>query len=178
VGNAFQIGSWLVEPSLNTVSASGVTHHLEPKIMEVLVCLAKNAGETIPKERLLQVVWPETFVTDDVLTRSISQLRRVFEDDAKDPRFIQTIPKRGYRLVVPVSPVIGTIAPAALESPAIVLGRSSDKASQRMSWPCVATARDSSYSSGPSEGSCAPDGEKRRTDDTFIGSPAIAESFR
>ena len=54
------------------------------------------------KEKLIQSVWPDTFVTDDVLTRSISELRKVFEDDAKEPRFIQTIPRSGYRLVAPV----------------------------------------------------------------------------
>jgi TolB-like protein len=70
--------------------------------MEVLVCLAEHAGEPVGKEELLQNVWPDTFVGDDVLKGSIAELRRVFEDDAKDPHFIQTIAKRGYRLIVPV----------------------------------------------------------------------------
>jgi TolB-like protein/DNA-binding winged helix-turn-helix (wHTH) protein len=99
----FQIGAWRVEPGLNTVSNSGTTAHLEPKVMEVLVCLAEQPGEPVTKEQLLHTVWPDTFVSDDVLTHSISELRRVFADDAKDSRFIQTIPKRGYRLIVPVS---------------------------------------------------------------------------
>ena len=75
--------------------------------MEVLVCLADHAGEAVSKETLLQTVWPETFVGESVLTRSISELRRVFEDEAKEPRMIQTIPKRGYRLVAPLVPVNG-----------------------------------------------------------------------
>ena len=102
MGLTYQIGVWLVDPSLNTVSLDGKTTHLEPKVMEVLVCLAQHPGETLPKDKLLQTVWQDTFVTEDVLTRSISELRRVFEDDAKDPRIIQTIPKRGYRLLAPV----------------------------------------------------------------------------
>src|SRR6185295_12697783 len=57
----------------------------------------------VAKERLIQTVWSDTFVTDDVLTRAISELRRVFGDDAKASRFIQTIPKSGYRLIAPVS---------------------------------------------------------------------------
>jgi TolB-like protein/DNA-binding winged helix-turn-helix (wHTH) protein len=104
----FRVGPWLVEPSLNTVSRNGTTVHLEPKQMGVLVCLAGHPGEPLSKEKLLQAVWPDTFVSDDVLTRSIFELRRVFEDDARESRFIQTIPKRGYRLVAPVVPVNGT----------------------------------------------------------------------
>jgi adenylate cyclase len=90
---------------LNAVSSNGTTVHLEPKVMEVLVCLAQHAGEPVSKEQLLQAVWPNTFVTDDVLKRSISELRRVFEDDVRESRIIQTIPKRGYRLLVPVETV-------------------------------------------------------------------------
>lgn len=108
MGLAFQIGAWLVDPGLNTISQDGKTNHLEPKVMEVLVCLAQHPGETLPKDRLLQTVWPDTFVTEDVLTRSISELRRVFDDSAKEPHVIQTIPKRGYRLVAPVRTLNGT----------------------------------------------------------------------
>jgi TolB-like protein/DNA-binding winged helix-turn-helix (wHTH) protein/tetratricopeptide (TPR) repeat protein len=102
VDGDFHLGDWRVEPRLNAVSRNGTTFRLQPKIMEVLVCLAQHAGEPVSKENLLGSVWPGTFVTDDVLTRAISELRRVFEDDAQQPHFIQTIPKRGYRLVVPV----------------------------------------------------------------------------
>jgi TolB-like protein/DNA-binding winged helix-turn-helix (wHTH) protein len=105
VNGNFQVGPWLVRPGLNTLSQNGTTARLEPKVMEVLACLARHAGEAVSKEDLLHTVWPDTFVSDDVLTRSISELRRVFADDVKDPRFIQTIPKRGYRLIAPVVPM-------------------------------------------------------------------------
>jgi len=68
-----------------------------------LVCLAEQAGRVVPKERLINRVWSDTNVTDDVLTRSISELRRIFADDPRHPRFIQTIPKGGYRLIAAVS---------------------------------------------------------------------------
>ena len=89
--------------------------------MEVLLCLAHRPGELVSKEELLQTVWPDTFVSDDVLIRSISELRRVFEDDAKEPRFIQTIHKRGYRLIAPVArphsdTAVPTRSPASTES--------------------------------------------------------------
>ena len=93
--NGFHVGdSHRVEPSLNSVTGPAGTIRLEPKVMQVLVLLAAHAGQVVAKERLIQTVWPDVFVTDDVLTRAISELRRVFGDDAKEPRFIETIPKR------------------------------------------------------------------------------------
>ena len=106
----FQIGEWRIQPSLNTVSRNGASTRLEPKVMEVLVFLAEHTGEVIPKETLLQRVWPNTFVTDDVLKRSISELRRVFNDDAHESQIIATIPKRGYRLLAVVEPINGELA--------------------------------------------------------------------
>jgi DNA-binding winged helix-turn-helix (wHTH) protein len=103
--SAFRIGDWLVEPTLNSLSKPDSTVRLEPKVMQVLVCLAEHAGKVISKDRLFQSAWPGTFVTDDVLTRAISELRRALGDDPKHPRFIQTIPKGGYRLVADVTPV-------------------------------------------------------------------------
>ena len=72
--------------------------------MQVLVCLAEHPGKVISKDHLLQRVWPGTFVTEDVLTRAVSELRHAFGDDPKHARFIQTIPKGGYRLVATVRP--------------------------------------------------------------------------
>jgi hypothetical protein len=71
--------------------------------MDVLVFLASRPGEVIPKERIFRHVWADTFVGDDVLTRAGFELRRAFRDDAKSPRVIETIPRRGYRLIAPVS---------------------------------------------------------------------------
>ena len=103
--NGFHVGdSHQVEPSLNRITGPAGSIRLEPKVMQVLVLLAAHAGQVVTKERLMQAVWPDAFVTDDVLTRAISELRRVFGDDARESRFIQTIPKSGYRLIAPVSP--------------------------------------------------------------------------
>jgi DNA-binding winged helix-turn-helix (wHTH) protein len=113
---AFRIGSWLVQPTLNLISQNGTTVHLEPKVMEVLVCLARRAGEPVAREELIQTVWPATFVSDDVLKRCISELRRVFEDDAREPHIIETIPKRGYRLLAPVEEVEPTNSNAPISA--------------------------------------------------------------
>jgi TolB-like protein/Tfp pilus assembly protein PilF len=74
-------------------------------MMEVLVYLAQNQRVVVSKEQLMRVVWPDTFVTDDVLTRCISELRRALEDDPKEPSFIETIPKRGYRIIAQITPL-------------------------------------------------------------------------
>jgi DNA-binding winged helix-turn-helix (wHTH) protein/Tol biopolymer transport system component len=101
--NGFRIGEFHhVEPSLNTVTGPTGTTRLEPKVMQVLLCLAAHAGQVVAKERLMRTVWPDTSVGDDVLTRCISELRRLFGDDPREPRFIETIPKSGYRLIAAV----------------------------------------------------------------------------
>lgn len=111
----FQLGPWLVQPRLNSIVLDGQSVRLEPKVMQVLVCLARGAGDVVEKEQLIRSVWPDTFVSDDALTRCISELRKTFEDDARESRFIQTIPKIGYRLVAPVKEV----ARPAVEPPAL-----------------------------------------------------------
>src|ERR1700693_2470211 len=101
----FYVGDWLVEPELNRIQRNGEKAHLEPKVMEVLVCLSRANGSVISKEQLIRQVWPDTFVTDDVLKVSIWQLRKAFQDDSKHPKVIETIPKGGYRLLLPVRAV-------------------------------------------------------------------------
>lgn len=76
---------------------------VEPKVMGVLVALSRRPGQLVTREELFEEVWTGTVVTEDVLTRSISELRKVFGDDPKSPRYIETIPKTGYRLVAPLS---------------------------------------------------------------------------
>jgi hypothetical protein len=93
--NSFRIGeSHHVEPSLNSVTGPTGTTRLEPMVMQVLLCLAGHADQVVTKEGPMRAVWPDTFVGDDVLPRAFSELRRVFGDDVKDPRFIQMIPER------------------------------------------------------------------------------------
>lgn len=70
--------------------------------MKVLLALAEHPNHVVTKEDLIAAVWPGTFVSDDVLTRCISVLRRVTQDDATQPHFIQTVPKVGYRLLAPI----------------------------------------------------------------------------
>ena len=99
----FRIGSWLVQPQLNVLRGNGETKHVEPKAMQVLTYLAEHSEQVVTKDRLMSAVWADTFVTDDVLTRCISELRKAFQDDAKNPQFIETIPRSGYRLIAKIN---------------------------------------------------------------------------
>jgi DNA-binding winged helix-turn-helix (wHTH) protein len=103
----FHINDWLVQPQINSVERDGKTWHLEPKVMQVLVHLALHPNEVLSKDRLLEAVWHDTFVGDDVLIRCISEIRYVFGDDPRSSRIIQTIPKGGYRLIAAVTPGVG-----------------------------------------------------------------------
>jgi Tol biopolymer transport system component/DNA-binding winged helix-turn-helix (wHTH) protein len=116
MAGVFSVGVWYVDPALRTLTSGSREVHLEPKPMQVLVVLAEHAGQVVTKDRLLQAVWEGTFVGDEVLSRAISELRRALEDDPKTPRFIQTIPKGGYRLVAPVK--FQDPAAAAVDRPA------------------------------------------------------------
>ncbi|HWI16292.1 MAG TPA: transcriptional regulator, partial [Vicinamibacterales bacterium] len=98
----FEVGEWRVQPSLNRLSRNGDEVRLEPKVMQVLEALAETPGEVVNREQLVARVWPGVFVTDDVLHRAIRELRRVFGDDTASPTYVETIRKRGYRLIAPV----------------------------------------------------------------------------
>jgi DNA-binding winged helix-turn-helix (wHTH) protein len=76
--------------------------HLPPKASAVLWRLATQAGEVVSREHLLATVWAGTVVSDAVLTVCVRELRRVLGDDAKRPRYIETVHRRGYRFMVPV----------------------------------------------------------------------------
>ncbi|MEX1309094.1 MAG: winged helix-turn-helix domain-containing protein [Candidatus Sulfomarinibacteraceae bacterium] len=104
IESRFRVGDWVVEPSLNRLSRDGVAVQLALKVMDVLLCLADRPGELVSKHELTDAVWQTEYVSDNTLTRRIAELRDALGDDARSPRFIETIPKRGYRLIAEVNP--------------------------------------------------------------------------
>lgn len=119
----FQIGEWSVQPAVNRLKRGEQVTRLEPKVMQVLVRLAEDAGEVVTREQLIASVWPDVFVTDDVLHRAIRELRRALGDSTSAPRYIETIRKRGYRLIPPSAAVesegseIAGTAPGTVRAP-------------------------------------------------------------
>lgn len=103
----FRAGDWLIEPAMNRLSKGSESVSVEPRIMHVLTCLAARPGEVITRDELIETVWSKVMVNEEALTQAISQIRRVVGDDTRSPGFIQTIPKRGYRLIVKVRPFPG-----------------------------------------------------------------------
>lgn len=123
LGSRFDIGSWSVDRELNELRRGAEVCRLEPKAIEVLAHLAQNAGRVVSREDLLEGAWPQVVVTDDALTQVVTKLRKALGDDAHDPRYIETISKRGYRLVAHVSvPLAGEIRAPAPRWRVVLLG--------------------------------------------------------
>jgi DNA-binding winged helix-turn-helix (wHTH) protein/TolB-like protein len=113
----FGLGPWTVEPTLNQLRRGDECLRLEPKVMELLVHLAGRAGQVVHRDALLAAVWPGVVVGDDALTQAVIKLRRALGDTADRPVFIETISKRGYRLIAPVTRVPPMPAPLATAAP-------------------------------------------------------------
>ncbi len=127
-GGAFVTGEWTAEPSRNRLVRGAEEVHVEPRVMDVLVHLAGRAGEVVSKEDLMAQVWEGRYVSDDVLTVTVYALRKALGDDARQPRYIETVPRRGYRWVAPVQ-ADGPLAASAAPAP-----------SRRLAWPLAAAA--------------------------------------
>src|SRR5258708_3034462 len=109
--NRLRVGDWTVEPDLNELAAQGRGVKVETKAMAVLLHLADRAGQVVGREALLSQGWPGVVVGDDSLTQVVIKLRKALGDDPDRPTYIQTVTKRGYRLVAPVRRPAGTAAP-------------------------------------------------------------------
>jgi DNA-binding winged helix-turn-helix (wHTH) protein len=127
----FLINDWLIQPQINTVEKGSKRWHLEPKVMQVLVHLALHPNEVLSKDRLIETIWRDTFVGDDVLIRCISEIRYVFGDDPRSPFVIQTIPKAGYRLIATVKMEIDTATELLIISDRATRSNGSQSSSER-----------------------------------------------
>ena len=98
----FRLGQYLIEPRQNRIARHDTEVRVEPRVMDVLVCLAERAGEVVSRDTLNEQVWGNVVVTEQAVTNCISELRHHLGDDRSANRVIETIPKRGYRLTAPV----------------------------------------------------------------------------
>jgi DNA-binding winged helix-turn-helix (wHTH) protein/TolB-like protein len=98
-GNIYCFDDIVVDGENFRVQKTGQNLTLTPRAFDVLIFLLKNDGRTIEKQELFNRVWKETFVSDNALTKIIKEIRRALEDSADRPRYIETVPKRGYRFI-------------------------------------------------------------------------------
>ncbi|NDK37885.1 DNA-binding protein [Pseudoxanthomonas gei] len=127
--HSLRLGDVTVDPAAGTMVGPAGREQLDPKVMQVLVVLARRAGEVVPRHELLEEVWPGVVVGDDVVSRCIYQLRRHLRQAGGERRhaaLVETLPKRGYRL---------NGAPAVGPPPAISSAHATPAARARPRWP-------------------------------------------
>lgn len=117
--NQFTVGDWHVHAGTNTIERNGRSVHLPPRIVDLLSFLAENVGEVVSRDMLVNSVWNCETISDQAITQCVSELRKFLRDDrpvADTPTYIQTVPKRGYRLVCPVTTEILATEPTPAAS--------------------------------------------------------------
>jgi transcriptional activator of cad operon len=103
-GTSLRIGAWRVSRASGQISREGETVRVEARAMRLLLCLADHAGEVVSIDDLLEQVWTGVIVTPDSVYQAITSLRRLLGDDPKQPTYIATVPRLGYRMVAAVNP--------------------------------------------------------------------------
>ena len=111
----FRIADWEIEPATGHIHRGEEDIKLEPRVMDLLICLASRPGEVFSREELETIVWTGMVVGYDALTSAMIKLRKAFNDDPHHPQIIETISKQGYRLIAPVGEVLK--APPATREP-------------------------------------------------------------
>ena len=113
-----RIGDWCVNPTYGQISRGGEVVRLEARTMRLLLCLAQRAGDVVSIDDLLEEAWAGVVVTPDSVYQAVASLRRLLGDDAKQPAYIATVPRLGYRMVASVSPWVDeSIAPHGANVP-------------------------------------------------------------
>lgn len=107
----WRIGEWIVDPGTDQISRDGTTVRVETRAMQLLLSLARRPGEVVSIDDLLGEAWPDVIVTPDSVYQAITSLRRLLGDDPKQPTYIATVPRRGYRLIARVDALDGDRAP-------------------------------------------------------------------
>jgi len=101
---SYRIGDWRVDPALDEIESDGRRVKLEPRLMRLLCCLAARAGQAVSVEELLDQVWSGVVVSQGSVYQAVAHLRRLMDDSESPPRYIATVPRKGYRLVAAVCP--------------------------------------------------------------------------
>lgn len=117
----FQIGALKVSPSTSRVSSAGREQRLQPRVMEVLVLLAKSAGRTVTRDELIDACWAGRFVSENAVNRVLAQVRALSRLADPPPFVLETLPKLGVRLIAQAPPATGEAGPNSHNSRALAL---------------------------------------------------------
>jgi len=96
----FRLGDWTVRPADGSISSRAASTRLEPLTMDLLVFICSRAGQVVTKDETLAAVWHGRLVSEETIKSSFYQLRKALGDSPREPRYIETIPKRGYRVLL------------------------------------------------------------------------------
>ena len=131
--SVYEFGDVRVDLGRMAAVRGGSVIPLEPKAFDVLVHLIEHRDRLVTKDELLDAVWAGTFVTPNVLSRAVAQIRKALGEETHDVRYIETLPKRGYRFIAPVTVIAreGLEAhtgdredgPASLQPPSVTPGQ-------------------------------------------------------
>ena len=101
-GQSYEFGSFRIDPAERLLTCEGDAVRLPPKVFDTLIVLVENRGRLVAKDELITRIWPDTFIEEATLARNISDLRKALGQASNSEKFIETIPKHGYRFVAPV----------------------------------------------------------------------------
>src|SRR6266404_7120642 len=101
----YSFDDFVVDADQRVLLRNGTPTPLTPKVFDTLLVLVENGGRIVRKEELMNRLWPDSFVEESNLAFNIQQLRKCLGDDARHPRFVETISRRGYRFIIPVEEV-------------------------------------------------------------------------
>ncbi len=107
----YAMADWRVWPERSLLRRDSHEQHVEPKVMAVLCCLLREEGRVVGRDELLEAVWSDVVVNEEVLTRAVSELRTLLGDTGRPRRYIGTVPRKGYRMLVPVQQLPATAYP-------------------------------------------------------------------
>ncbi|MBL4940287.1 MAG: winged helix-turn-helix domain-containing protein [Colwellia sp.] len=102
ITSPYYIEGLYIEPSQSIIIENNETRHIQPKVMEVLTYLCSKAEQLVSTDELIKACWPNQYISDSPLHKCIAQIRKTLADDPKNPRFIKTVPKKGYVFIAKV----------------------------------------------------------------------------
>src|SRR5262244_2077963 len=123
-GHLYEFEPFVLDSRSRILLKGGATVRLTPRAFDTLLVLVEHAAQVVDKEQLMKEVWPDIFVEEGNLSRNIYELRKALGDDPAEPRYIETIPKRGYRFVALVKVSVAEprpIGPPGIQGDATVI---------------------------------------------------------